>query len=144
MPSQRLSGTLRRSRRTAISDRGHLPPDIFVWPSQSSASQSYSSQLIYLWRFRDNSMTAHLIEDWTPPLAHHVGDWKTLLPWAILFADQQDRLCAASPLFDATPSAARQLRRRFVSNAPCQKACLQRRPATPSACCHAAPSSCRK
>lgn len=69
---------------TAISDLVS-PTGRFLRPAQSSASQSYSSQLIYLWRFRDNSMTAHLIEDWTPPLAHRVGGWKAALPTMITF-----------------------------------------------------------
>jgi len=96
MASRTLCGD---PRRTAISDRYH-PPEFFVWPSQNSISQSYSSQPIYLWRFRNNSMTTHLIEDWTPPLAHRVGDWKTALPIDVTFCRSlplQDRLyCSQS------------------------------------------------
>lgn len=107
-------------RRTAISDRYH-PPEFFVRPSQSSASQSYSSHLIYFWRFRGNSMTSHLIEDRAPPLALHVGDWKAALPMGVTFCSHcRVASAGAGPLFDAPASTAWQEQRRFVSITACQ------------------------
>ena len=58
-------------------------------------------------------MTVRLVEDWTPPLANHVGDWKPAPPMGVTFCRPlQDR----SPLFDAPVSTAQQERIRFASN----------------------------
>ena len=54
----------------------HPPAGDFVCPTQNSTSRFYSSLPIYLWRLYNNSMTVHLIEDWTPLLAHQVRDWQ--------------------------------------------------------------------
>lgn len=91
----------------------HPPAGEFVCPAHSSVSPSYSSQPIYLWRFYNYSMTAHLIEDWTPRLAHRVGDWQRISyrsDYLLGISHCEIVSVAGSPLFDVPASTESQER----------------------------------